>query len=181
MSTSTMDIHEELTKLKPMLTMTSAKIDRWTGDEKQSILRESQAQGQALEDAKRGMSTNIWQCHYQWSSVWSHVGISEWFEWTAVPISVYYFICQTCSPTPSMYLAQEVVCGMLPGLKGSVPLYFRTETGSHFCIPQSAVSDQSLSFQIRKPFKRKHQDGWTCLSSQKHWLCGVCNWAAKSC
>ena len=52
-----MDIHEELTKLKPMLTMTSAKIDRWTGDEKQSILRESQAQGQALEDAKRGMST----------------------------------------------------------------------------------------------------------------------------
>ena len=58
MSTSTMDIHEELTKLKPMLTMTSAKIDRWTGDEKQSILRENQAQGQALEDAKRGMSTN---------------------------------------------------------------------------------------------------------------------------
>ena len=121
----------------------------------------------------------LWQYHYQLSSVWSHVGISEWFEWTAVPISVYYFICQTCSP--SMYLVQGVVCGMLPGLKGSVPLYFRTETGSHSCIPQSAVSDQSLSFQIRKPFKRKHQDGWTCLSSQKHWLCGACNWAAKSC
>lgn len=56
MSTSAMDIQEELTKLKPMLTMTSAKIDRWMGDEKQSILRENQAQGQALEDAKRGMT-----------------------------------------------------------------------------------------------------------------------------
>ena len=50
-----MDIHEELSKLKSMLSMTGAKIDRWIGDEKQSILRENQAQGQTLDDTKRGM------------------------------------------------------------------------------------------------------------------------------
>ena len=54
-NTSAMDIHEELSKLKSMLSMTGAKIDRWIGDEKQSILRENQAQGQTLDDTKRGM------------------------------------------------------------------------------------------------------------------------------
>ena len=156
MSTSTMDIHEELTKLKPMLTMTSAKIDRWTGDEKQSILRESQAQGQALEDAKRGMSTMT----ITLPVIIMHRNLNDLNKLQCpYGISVYYFICQTCSPTPSMYSAQGVSCGMLPGLKGSVLLYFRVETGSQSCIPQSVVSDQSLSSQIPKLLKSKHQDG----------------------
>ena len=49
-----MDIAEELPKLKSNLAMTSSKIDRWLGEEKQSILREMQAQIQSNEDARRG-------------------------------------------------------------------------------------------------------------------------------
>ncbi|KAK7110643.1 kinetochore protein Spc25-like [Littorina saxatilis] len=51
----TMDIREELPKLKSMLSMTSSKMDRWFGEEKHSILRENQAQVQAVEEAKRDL------------------------------------------------------------------------------------------------------------------------------
>ncbi|XP_076461607.1 kinetochore protein Spc25-like [Babylonia areolata] len=51
----TMDVAEELPKLKSMLAMTRSKIDQWTGEVREDILRDTLIQGQTTEDQMKDL------------------------------------------------------------------------------------------------------------------------------